>query len=67
MTTSTNEVKPDPNKLMTIQDLADLLAVPASTIYGWRYRGFGPPSVRVGGHVRYRRETVESWLDENTL
>jgi excisionase family DNA binding protein len=48
---------------MTPQDLAHLLQLPLATIYGWRSKGEGPPGIKVGRHVRYRREEVEAWLD----
>jgi excisionase family DNA binding protein len=48
--------------LMTAEELADYLAVPLATLYAWRYRGDGPPAVKVGRHLRYRVEDVESWL-----
>lgn len=49
--------------LMTITDLSEMLGIPVDTIYGWRHRGEGPLGYRVGRHVRYRRATVEAWLD----
>jgi excisionase family DNA binding protein len=51
------------DRLMTITDLSEMLGVPVDTLYGWRHRGEGPAGYRIGGHVRYRRATVEAWLD----
>lgn len=48
--------------LLTIQELATYLGVPIATIYGWRYRGEGPPGFRVGRHLRFRRSDVEDWI-----
>jgi excisionase family DNA binding protein len=48
--------------LLTVQELADYLGVPVATIYGWRYRGDGPPGFRVGRHRRYRWGDVEEWI-----
>lgn len=45
---------------------AEYLAVPVNTLYAWRYRGVGPPAIRVGKHIRYRRADVEKWLDSQT-
>ena len=36
--------------------------IPVKTLYAWRHRGEGPPSMRVGRHVRYRPEQIEAWL-----
>jgi excisionase family DNA binding protein len=52
-----------PSDLMSVQDLAEYLGVARQTIYQWRYQGFGPDSVRVGGAVRYRRAEVDAWLE----
>ena len=49
-------------QLLSVQDLADCLAVPVATIYAWRHRRLGPPGFRVGKHVRYRRRDVEDWI-----
>ncbi len=50
-------------KLLTPQDLADYLDVPIKTLYAWRYRKEGPPSYRIGRHLRYRPSDVEQWID----
>lgn len=47
---------------MTLDEVADYLQVPAATLYRWRYRRIGPVGIRVGRHVRYRREDVDAWL-----
>jgi excisionase family DNA binding protein len=47
---------------MTPDEVAALLRVPLGTLYGWRYKGIGPPGTRVGRHLRYRREGVREWL-----
>jgi excisionase family DNA binding protein len=51
-------------RLMTIADLSTMLGVPVDTLYGWRHRGEGPRGYCVGRHVRYRRCSVEAWLEE---
>ena len=50
-------------QMMTPDEVADLLQVPLATLYGWRYKGTGPPSVRIGRHLRYSRTDVERWLE----
>jgi excisionase family DNA binding protein len=50
-------------RLMTIADLSMMLGVPIDTLNGWRHRGDGPRGYRVGRHVRYRRSSVEVWLE----
>ncbi|MGP8064525.1 MAG: helix-turn-helix transcriptional regulator [Acidimicrobiales bacterium] len=38
------------------------IQIPVRTLYAWRHRGIGPEAVRLGRHLRYRREAVDSWL-----
>jgi len=53
-------------RLLTPQELADYLGVPLATVYGWRYRGNGPPGVRIGRHLRYRWSDIQGWLTAQT-
>ncbi|ADP79352.1 helix-turn-helix transcriptional regulator [Pseudofrankia inefficax] len=52
----------DQDRLWTVGDLAEYLGVPVNTIYKWRTTGEGPTGLRIGRHVRYRREDVTAWL-----
>jgi len=63
MSVSSSTHTPEP-RLLSPEDLAEYLGVPLATVYRWRARRTGPPGLRVGKHVRYRREVVERWLDE---
>ena len=50
--------------LITIQEASKRLGgIPVKTLYAWRHRGEGPPSQRVGRHIRYRPEHLEAWID----
>jgi len=53
------------DELLSPKQVADLLGVAVATIYQWRYRGEGPSGFRIGGHVRYWRSTVMTWLGEH--
>ena len=57
-----NGVSTDQDRLWTVQDLAEYLGVPVNTVYKWRTTGDGPRGLRVGRHVRYRREDVLAWV-----
>jgi len=49
--------------LLTADDVAQLLAVPRSTVYEYARRLHGRlPSISVGRHRRFYRSDVESWL-----
>ncbi len=53
-----------PEPLLTPAELAGYLGVPIKTLYTWRYRHEGPPALRIGRHLRYRRDDVEDWLHD---
>ena len=50
---------------LTIEDVAELLSVPKSFIYRRTARGHGDPipHYRVGGHLRFKLEDVEQWME----
>jgi excisionase family DNA binding protein len=50
--------------LMSVQELADYLGVPRSTVYQWNYAGTGPRFLRVGKYSRYRPADVDAWLQD---
>lgn len=41
--------------------LASRLNVKESTIYAWRNRGYGPPAMLLGKHLRWRLSDVIAW------
>jgi excisionase family DNA binding protein len=50
-------------RLLTAQDVADLLSVPRSSVYEYARRRRTPlPSIPVGRHRRFHRSDVETWL-----
>src|SRR4051794_21648359 len=54
-----------PERLLTSQELAEILQVPKGTLDRWAYVGNGPRYVRVGKHRRYAPGDVEAWLEAN--
>ena len=47
---------------VTCDDLANWLKVSRRTLLRWTRLGKGPPSVKVGRSLYYRRASVEDWL-----
>jgi excisionase family DNA binding protein len=43
-------------------ELAEMLGLSAVTLEKWRTSRVGPPFLRLGRCVRYRREDVDAWL-----
>jgi excisionase family DNA binding protein len=50
--------------LMSIEDLAEYLGIPVTTIYDWRVAGRGPCAIRVGRHVKFAVSDVRDWLTQ---
>lgn len=49
--------------VMTPAEVSAYLQVPEATVEKWRYIRTGPDYMHVGRHVRYRRSSVDAWLD----
>lgn len=64
MMSSTIETESD---ILTIDQAAKYLSIPKATLYTWRTRraGYGPPAVRFGSCLRYRRADLDAWVAEH--
>jgi predicted DNA-binding transcriptional regulator AlpA len=54
----------NPDDLLPTRDVATWLGVSKQWLEIGRHRGFGPPYLKLGRMVRYRREHVSDWLKE---
>ena len=50
--------------MMTTEQVGAYLAVPVSTIHRWRYVGEGPPAAKIGRHLRFDRQELLEWVEE---
>ena len=48
--------------MLSIEQASAYLGLPISTLYGYRSRGCGPRSFRVGRRLRYTELDLWSWL-----
>jgi hypothetical protein len=48
--------------ILTQDQVATLLQVPARTLEDWRLTRSGPPYRKIGRHVRYERDDVITWF-----
>jgi predicted DNA-binding transcriptional regulator AlpA len=54
--------------LLTEAETSHYLAgVAGRTLRQWRYTGDGPPFVRVGRAIRYRRADLDTWIAQNRV
>jgi len=51
--------------IMTIDEVAKYLKIPKSTIYKLAQEG-KIPSQKVGRHWRFRKSTIDKWLDDRS-
>ena len=52
----------EPDSIMTIEEVAGYLKIPKSTVYILAQEG-KIPAQKVGRHWRFRKETIDMWLD----
>ena len=50
-------------KLFSINELAEYLRVPVSTIYEWRAKGRAPRAHHYGKHLTFAASDVKAWVD----
>ena len=51
------------NDVLTIEELTTYLKIPKSTLYKLVREG-KIPSQKIGRHWRFRKKTIDDWLDE---
>jgi excisionase family DNA binding protein len=49
-------------RLLTTEEVADLLRTTASTVRYWRHVGTGPRGFRAGRRVLYAEADIEAWI-----
>lgn len=54
-------------RLLTPDEVAEILGVPKATLYRWRNHGEGPESMRIGRHLRYRASAVEAFISQREI
>ncbi len=50
-------------RLLSVDEVAEVLGVPVKTLYQWRHKGVGPLGLRIGRHLRYRAADVWEWIE----
>ena len=55
----------DSTSLLTPREAADYRKASPSTLAKERCTGFGPPFVKMGRSVRYRRSDLDNWIAAN--
>ncbi|GAA4641491.1 hypothetical protein GCM10023115_00380 [Pontixanthobacter gangjinensis] len=50
------------SNLLTVSNAADILRVSRRTLSRWARLRKGPPRIKVGRTIYYRREAIDKWL-----
>jgi excisionase family DNA binding protein len=51
------------DRLLSIEDVADMLQLPVRTIYQQRSRGLFCPAYKIGRHLRWKRSDLLAWIE----
>ena len=52
-----------PVRLLSVEEVAELLQVPIQTIYAWRFQRRGPTPMRIGRYLRFDPADVARWVE----
>jgi predicted DNA-binding transcriptional regulator AlpA len=52
--------------LLIEDEAANLIRISVRTLQAWRLKSAGPPFVRAGRAIRYRRGDINAWIKLNT-
>ena len=66
MNDTTHHTGDELEPLLTIEEVAGWLSIKPETVRAMARRG-AIPSIKVGHIWRFRRSTIETWLDDNSL
>jgi predicted DNA-binding transcriptional regulator AlpA len=61
------QITHDPDSALTENQAAEFLGMSVRTLQAWRVRGGGPPYVKIGRAVRYRRRTLVAFQEQHTV
>jgi predicted DNA-binding transcriptional regulator AlpA len=53
-------------RMLTAEEVAEILRISPKTLSNWRSKHKGPPSLRYGGIVLYSESRLTAWIDQNT-
>ncbi len=57
----------DEDALLLEVQASDLLCLSMRTLQAWRAKGIGPPFIKAGRAVRYRRGDLVAWIEANRV
>lgn len=61
-----SEKKPAAERLLTVQEICELLKVPKTYIY-WLTHKKQIPFIKMMGHLRFRQSDIDAWLESKEV
>lgn len=55
--------QPAPTKLLTLEEVAEMLRKTPAQLRWMRHNRTGPPGAKIGGRVMYREHEVLEWIN----
>lgn len=59
------------DELLTPKQMVENYGISRQTLANWRWMGIGPDYIKMsagkGGRIKYKRSSVERWLDAQTV
>lgn len=55
----------EPDQMLTLAEVAEILRVEHVTLRTWRFKGIGPTSFKIGSLVRYMKSDLDAWMKAN--
>ena len=65
---SPGDARPDPDRILTVQEVAEMLRVPVSWVYEHIRRNACDrlPHFKLGKYVRFRASAITAWLAQRS-
>lgn len=63
MTEETILASSEPDRLLSIDEVSELLQLPVQSIYKQRSLGLFCPAYKIGRHLRWKRNELFDWLE----
>jgi len=54
----------EPVKLLTLDEVAEILRKTPAQLRWMRHNGSGPPAAKIGGRIMYREKDLFDWINK---
>lgn len=61
---ATTVVEENPDELLTIKEVCEILKVKRGALYDWKDKGILKPDTKIGRSPRYKRTTIQNFIND---